>query len=203
MGDISERDPGRIATLAHAVLAVAVRGDASGIPRYDSDELATLWEAGNLDKAAAYLDGFFLNNGGRPRIWSDAAVILADAGMIDEALNCVRRAISCDPFHEAARENLWYLLERPRTEEPERLCLLEMDPALAVQNVETLMSIGREEGALNWAETAFMRRPDATSAAALVRVLRALNRPSQAGEVSSLLRLLAAGRTDPSVPPQH
>lgn len=196
MDGVVEPDAARVATLAHACVFIASRADTAREP-YRSEHLADLWEGGRLEEAAAYMNAQLMENPGRARVWSDAAVILADANMTEDALRCARRAISCDPFHEAARANVVDLLAMASEESRAAgASFLELDPVIAVQNADSFMTLNMPVEAQSWAELAFMRQPGTETADALIRVLRGIGSSGRVAEVMRVTQLLVQSRSE-------
>lgn len=190
---VKETDPARLTTLAHAQLIVARRSERAP-DRYDEDRLVDLWDSGEQDAAVAYITGHLTRNQDRARLWNDLAVILVEANLADDAIACVRRALSCDPFHTAARANLAELVESFGAEVGfEGSSILEVDADLALKHARDLLSLGDSAQALRWAELGFMTSPGEESAAELGLVLRTLGRPRCAGEIAEILAQLNLG----------
>lgn len=201
---VDETDPARLTTLAHAQVIVARRTQREP-DRYDGNHLAGLWEAGDQDGAVAYITRHLTQSQDRARLWNDLAVILVEANLAEDALACVRRAVSCDPFHPAARANLAEMVQAYGDEVGfDGSSIVEVDSELALKHARDLLSLGDTAEALRWAEIAFMTAPSADSAAELGLVLRSVGRPRCASEIKEIVAELraegATGKVDTKEP---
>ena len=184
-------DPTRQQLLSHATIVEAAVIEDYKEP-YDVERLQALWDEGNLTEAASYLNTHLSQSPNRSSIWSDAAAVMQAAGMLDDALRCVRRSLVLDPLNPIARDNLQTLLDdEPEPKSPPQV-LWEWDPTELLAGVERDLVQHNYEGALAKAEVAAMLRPDPGSIEVLADVLRCMGGEHRAADVERLKKVVAA-----------